>query len=168
MFIELIATFAAGIGAAGATLLINHMSGGRLPKWAMPVMAGLAMIGFTVWSEMSWGARTAAALPEGVEVVETIEETIVWKPWTFLVPQATRLIAFDKVGARDNENAPGVRLVDLYLFARWQPARRVPQLLDCNEGRRADVTDAGLADPAAADWIPVGADDALIAAACPA
>ena len=166
MFLELIATFAAGIAAAGCAMIAGRLSGGRLPRWLTPVAAGLAMLAYTVWSEYSWADRTIAALPDGVAVAETVDETIAWKPWTFLAPQTTRLIAVDTAGAMASPDAPQVKLVDLYLFGRWQPTAKRPQLIDCEAAARADVTEAALNDPAAADWVAVGTDDPLIATAC--
>jgi hypothetical protein len=58
MFLELIAAFAAAFVAAGIVLAVNMATGGRLPRWAMPVAAGAAMLGYAVWSEYSWFART--------------------------------------------------------------------------------------------------------------
>ncbi|MEL7115964.1 MAG: hypothetical protein AAGP08_10295, partial [Pseudomonadota bacterium] len=72
MFIELIATFVAGLGAAGLVLVINMLTKGRLPKWVMPVAAGAAMIGVAISNEYTWGARTADGLPDGLVVVEEV------------------------------------------------------------------------------------------------
>ncbi len=166
MFLELIATFVAGIAAAGLVMLLRRVTGNRLARWLPPVAAGVAMIAFSIWSEYSWAGRTANGLPEGVTVVDRVTETIGWKPWTYLAPQTTRLVALDRAGARRNPEAPGVALVDLYLFERWQPTARRPQLVDCDTGARADVSEAALADPAAADWHTLGGDDPLIRAAC--
>lgn len=166
MFLELIATFAAGLGAAGLVLLVNLATKGRLPRWVMPVAAGAAMIGTTISSEMTWASRTVEGLPEGIAVSDTVTETAWWRPWTYVWPQATRLMAVDTATARSNDAAPETRLVDLYLFARWQAPVKVPQLIDCAAGARADVTDAALADPGAADWraLPDGSD--LVKLAC--
>ncbi len=166
MFLELIATFAAGLGAAGVVLLLNMATRGRLPRWAMPVAAGAAMIGVGISNEYGWGGRTAAQLPEGVVVIETVTESDWYRPWSFVVPMTTRLAALDTASTRTNPAAPDLRLADLYLFARWRPAAMIPQLIDCAGASRADVTDAALADPAAADWRPANA--ALIDAACAA
>jgi hypothetical protein len=166
MFLELIATFAAGIAAAGCALLAGRLSGGRLPRWATPVAAGLAMIAYSIWSEYSWADRTIAALPEGVAVVQTIEERFPWKPWTYLAPQTARLIALDHAGALVRPDTPNIKLTDLYFFGRWQPTAKRAQLIDCAAPARADVTDAALADPTAADWVALGAEDPLIATAC--
>lgn len=166
MFFELIATFVAGLGAAGIVLLLGRLTGGRLPRWLTPLAAGAAMIGVAIWSEMTWGQRTAAALPESVEVAERVEESAWWRPWTYVWPQTTRMMAVDTASIRTNAAADNTRLVDLYLFARWQPATLVPQLVRCSEPARADVTDAALAEPQAADWRPVPADSDLIRLAC--
>ncbi len=43
MFLELIAVIVAGIAGAGVMMLIARVSGGRIPKWFIPVAAGAAM-----------------------------------------------------------------------------------------------------------------------------
>ncbi len=166
MFLELIATFAAGLGAAGVVLLLNRVTRGRLPRWAMPVAAGVAMIGTAVSSEMTWASRTADGLPQGVAVAETVTESAWYRPWTYLWPQGTRMMAVDTATVRRNEATPDTRLVDLYLLARWQPTQRVPQLIDCVAKTRADVSDAALADPAAAAWQPLSDENTLLELVC--
>ncbi len=167
MFLELIATFFAGIAAAGVVLILNTILRKRLPGWLTPVAAGVAMIGFSIWSEYNWGTRTAESLPDGVVVIEVIEQKIGYKPWTYLFPQPTRLTAADVAAAQTRPDAANTMLVDLYLFARWQPTSKIPQLVDCARHARADVTDAALADPAAAPWHDIGPDDPLIKGVCP-
>ncbi|MDF2234987.1 hypothetical protein P2H44_20700 [Albimonas sp. CAU 1670] len=168
MFLELIATIVAGVGAAGLVLLLNRTLGGRLPRWAAPLAAGAAMIAATVWSEYDWAGRTVAALPEGLVVVEEVQETAWYRPWTYVVPLTTRLAALDVARLRSHPDAPGVKLGEVYLFGRWRPAGRAPQLIRCAPAARAEVTDAALSDPAAAAWRPVDPADPMVAAACAA
>ncbi|PKQ12698.1 MAG: hypothetical protein CVT70_07175 [Alphaproteobacteria bacterium HGW-Alphaproteobacteria-1] len=166
MFFELIATFAAGIGAAAAVVALAHMTGGRLPRYTAPAAAGLAMLAYAIWSEYSWAARTAGTLPDGVEVLVEIPETRPWKPWTLVVPQVTRFMALDRAGVQSNPEAPGVLLADVYLFARWNPPARLPQLVDCLNRARAEVSEAALADPSQAAWRSAPEDDPLLEALC--
>lgn len=166
MFFELVATFAAGIAAAGLALIAGHLSGGRLPRWFVPVAAGAAMLGYAIWSEYTWADRTMDALPDGFELLATVEETRFWKPWTYLVPQTTRFMVLDRAGVQTRADAEGVLLADVYLFARWTPPAKRPQLVDCAEGARADVSAAALADPDKARWRSVGDDDPLMEALC--
>ena len=164
MFLELIATFAAGFGAAGVVLLLNLLTKGRLPRWAMPVAAGAAMIAMTISNEYGWAGRTVANLPDSIVVVESIDEATWFRPWTDVLPRTVRLIAVDAASAQSRADVPEMRLVDFYLFQRWQPPARATQFVDCQEGNRADVSDAALAEPGLADWRP--ATPAVIAAAC--
>ncbi len=166
MFLELIATIVAGVGAAGVALLLNRLLGGRLPRWGAPVAAGLAMLAATIWSEYDWEARTVAGLPEGLQVIETVEETALHRPWTYLAPLTTRLAALDVAGIQTNPDAPGVKLAEVWFFGRWRPVDRAVVMIRCAPAARARVTDAALADPAAAAWRPLAADDPLLAAAC--
>ena len=74
MFVELIATIFAGIACAGLAMLLNIVTGKRLPKWVMPVAAGAGMIGMTISNEYTWFGRTAERLPDGVEIAMTVDE----------------------------------------------------------------------------------------------
>ncbi|MEM6478951.1 MAG: hypothetical protein AAF841_01710 [Pseudomonadota bacterium] len=164
MFLELIATFAAGFGAAGMALLANMLTGGRLPKWAMPVAAGLAMIGVTIANEYSWGARTVAGLPEGVIVIDEVEESVWYRPWSYVWPQTVRILAVDALAVQTREDTPDLRLFDLYLFARWTPPATVPQLADCARSAFANATRRTLANPEDAPWAE--ADPAVLREIC--
>ncbi|TRD15395.1 hypothetical protein [Palleronia caenipelagi] len=168
MFLELIATIFAGLGAAGVAMALNKFTGGRLPRWIAPVAAGAAMLGVTIWSEMTWAERITDGLPSGVVVAQEVSETAFYRPWTYIWPQTTRLVAVDVVTAKRNEAAPETRLVDLYLFGRWKPTSRVPQLIDCTTGQRADVTDATLANPRAAGWRAIDETSELNTLVCEA
>lgn len=166
MFFELIAIFVAGLGAAGLALLIGHLSRGRLPRSFVPILAGLAMILYAIWSEYSWAARTLKTLPDTFEVVNAVEEVKFWKPWTYVVPQVTRMMVLDRAGVQTNPAVPEILLVEVYLFGRWAAPIKRPQLVDCAKAARADVSETALADPAQAEWVIAGKDDPLIGALC--
>ncbi|MES7593453.1 hypothetical protein U6M85_12405, partial [Cutibacterium acnes] len=68
MFWELIATFSAGLGAAGIALLLRAITLKKLPNWIIPVFAGAGMLGFQIYSEYTWFSHQRSLLPAGVEV----------------------------------------------------------------------------------------------------
>ncbi|MEO1190053.1 MAG: hypothetical protein AAFW60_13380, partial [Pseudomonadota bacterium] len=68
MIFELIAVVVAGFAGAGVALLLNKVVGGRLPRWIIPIAAGLAMFATTIAHDYCWYERTAASLPDGLEV----------------------------------------------------------------------------------------------------
>ncbi|MEM8759622.1 MAG: hypothetical protein AAGE83_04750 [Pseudomonadota bacterium] len=109
MFLELLATVVAGFACAGVVMLANAVSGRRLPRWLTPVAAGVGMLGMTISNEYSWFDRTAARLPEGVEVATTVEERSWLRPWTRIHPYTKRFVAVDRLNARTNDNLPDQR-----------------------------------------------------------
>ena len=68
MLLDLIATLAAAFGCAGLALAARLISRGRLPRWIVPMSAGLGMLLFSVWNEYTWFDRVTAQLPETVVV----------------------------------------------------------------------------------------------------
>lgn len=170
MFLELIATIFAGIACAGLALLLNILTGRRLPRWSMPVAAGLGMIGMTIASEYSWFSRTAERLPEGVEIAVQVKEQSWIRPWTQIWPYTKRFAAVDLGTARTHDNQPGQHLADVYFFGRWSPVNQVPMLFDCPRTRSAVLIDGArfAADGTLedADWQTLSAEDPLLGLVC--
>ena len=170
MFVELIATIFAGIGCAGIAMLLNLMTGKRLPKWVTPIAAGAGMIAMTIYNEYTWFSRTSADLPDGLEIAMTVEEQGWLRPWTQVAPYTKRFVAVDTGTARRNDAFPDQVLADLYFFGRWSPVSQAPMLFDCAGARAALLIDgAAFADDgsiADADWQTLAADDPMLLTAC--
>ena len=170
MFFELIATVVAGFACAGIAMLLNVMTGRRLPRFITPVAAGLGMLATTISNEYTWYDRTAATLPTGVEVATTVEEQSWFRPWTQAQPFTKRFVAVDLAKMRRNPALPGQRMVDLYFFGRWSPLNQAPMLFDCSARRSALLIDGAsfgedgrIAD---ADWRGVPEGDPILALVC--
>lgn len=170
MFLELIGTIFAGFAFAGIVMVLNKVTGGRLPRWMTPVAAGLGMIGMTITSEYSWYDRTRDTLPEGMTVIQEVESRALYRPWTYAVPFVDRFAAIDAGSVRTNEQVPEQRLVELYFFGRWAPVSKLPVVVNCKEFSRANLADgAEFADDGRllnADWIDVTASDPIVEATC--
>lgn len=170
MVFELIAVIVAGFAGAGLALLLGRLSGGRLPRWVMPVAAGAAMLAVTITNEYGWYPRTAQTLPEGLSVVAAVEDTAVYRPWTYAKPFVSRFLAVDEKSVRTNPDQPGLKLADVYAFARWTAPSRVIVAVDCNLNRRAEITEGvSLGEDGALDgapWRDVAPSDELVATLC--
>lgn len=181
MFWEFVATLFAGLGTAGVVLFARGLSRrlARLgstsrwivPKWAIPVGAGLGMLAFQIYSEYSWFEHQRGLLPETVQVVRTVEQTAVWRPWSYLVPQTVRFMALDVAGAAPHPQRPHLILADLYLFERRMSARRIPQVIHCRAPARADFSqDLPLPKPGerlSEHWHALPLEHPLVTALCP-
>ncbi|MEM8751641.1 MAG: hypothetical protein AAGF90_01560 [Pseudomonadota bacterium] len=167
---EFLAAFAVGVAVAGVVLILGRLVMPGLPRYAAPAAAGVAMIAFTVWSEYTWFSRTEATLPDDVRVVSTFTESSMIRPWTKLAPYVDRFAAVDMASLRRNDAAPGQVMADVIVVARQSRNARLPVLVDCPGGRRADIADGVAFDDAGrvedADWTLMAADDPLLAALC--
>jgi hypothetical protein len=170
MLWELVAIVAAGFGMAGIVLALNVLVRRRLPGWGMPAAAGAGMLLMAVWLEYSWLARVTSTFPDEVEVASTNELRVWYRPWTYVVPQASRLIAIDHRFDRRNASMPDQVLTQVLLVARWEPTRQFGAVFDCAGGRRADLVDEVVFEPDGAPrnarWIDLPDDDSLLRAAC--
>ena len=191
MVYEFIATLAAAFGMAGIALIIRHLSklaGFQAPKWLIPLFAAIGIFAFQIHQEYYWYEQEVAKLPAGVEVVKDIAETSWYRPWSYVTPQVVRFMAADVGQANASKADPQVKLVNIYLFERRMSTKRIPQVIDCGKGRRADYLPPGMRDPAATsnaqvkpvaesnnksnsnladlDWIALTNDDPLFIAVC--
>ena len=170
MFVELIATIFAGVACAGIAMLVNRISGGRLPRWLTPVVAGAGMIAMTIANEYTWFGRTTEGLPPEFRIAVTVEEEGWLRPWTMVWPYTKRFIAIDTAATRSNDALPAQLLTDLYFFGRWSPVNQAPVVFDCAAARSAVLIDGATFDEsgaiADAQWQAMPADDPLLAAVC--
>lgn len=172
MIFEFVGTVLAGLAAALLVFAVRRYAPERIPKWAIPVVAGAAMIAATISSEYGWYGRMTDQLPEGVVVAQSVEDSVFYRPWTHIVPMKTRFVAVDQARAKTHPDFPGQRIVNLYFYGRWQPLQTIPVLFDC-PGHRSVVIAAGtefgpdgaVQDPA---WQDMRPDDPVFRAACEA
>lgn len=174
MFMTLVATFLAGIAAAGLVMLLNHLlgktTGKRLPRWFTPIAAGAAMLLATISSEYGWFNTTTRTMPKEFVVVQTVESSAFYRPWTYVKPFVDRFVAVDQASVRTHEAQPDLRIADIYFYGRWAPIKQIAVLADCAGGRRAalvetiDLNDDG--SVSGADWITAPHDDPVLTNIC--
>ncbi|WP_104202732.1 hypothetical protein [Billgrantia saliphila] len=134
MIWHLIAAVFAGLGAAGVGLLLRTLSAKRLPRWIVPVFAGLGILGYQINHEYSWFEHKRSQLPATAQVVETEEERMFWRPWTYALPLTVGFSVVDQSSTRYQE-VDGESLVEfiLYRFEREYVDRldHQPHLMNC-------------------------------------
>lgn len=170
MLMDFIATIASGAGMAGCVLILNRLTGKRLPRWILPASIGAAMVIFSIWREYTWYPQVRAQLPEGVVIATAPADRVVYRPWTYIFPLITRFVAVDRTEMFRSESNPDMFVASAVVIQRWTATHRVPMAFDCAGMRRADLFEG--ADLSAggtltgADWRQVDQSDALLRAAC--
>ncbi|MGD9783233.1 MAG: hypothetical protein AB7E80_02870 [Hyphomicrobiaceae bacterium] len=173
MFFHLISTFMIGVLAASVVFALNHLSRRRLPRYLMPIAAGLAMIGYNVWSEYSWFQRTAAALPDRLAVVEVGERVASpLAPWTYLIGRIERFKALDRSSVRANPKRPGFVIAQTYEVVRRGETRKESKIVDCARKQEGDIGPATTFDgdgfPTNVTWRETPSASHLVTKACAA
>ncbi|OYW56552.1 MAG: hypothetical protein B7Z10_00665 [Rhodobacterales bacterium 32-66-7] len=169
MAIDLIASlFVAATAGLLVWVLLRWMP--SLPRWLVPVSAGVALIAYTVWSEYDWYPRLSRQLPPEIEVVATLETASPFRPWTYLAPSITSFVALDHRKTLSHPQKADLRMVTLYSFARSGGMTEGLMAVDCAANRYAmivagsEITEAG--DLTGAEWQPAKAEDRFQQAAC--
>lgn len=129
MFWELIAVAFAGLSGAGIAMGLRFIIK-RLPKWIVPAMAGLCMLGFSIYSEYSWYSHTKSRLPEGSVVVSEVPHTAFYKPWSYAKPQILQFVVLDKNSVTSVGDSQKQAM--LYFFERRMKAQSLSILIDCD------------------------------------
>lgn len=169
MILDFIAAIAAGFGLLTVTFIVNHLTGKRLGPWIWPATVAVGMVGYTVWAEYSWASRTIAAQPQ-LRLASTNSERVFYRPWTYLVPHISRMIAVDETRTLVHPDHPDLVLTDLVLMGRWEPVRVIGVVFNCTDATRADLVEGvELADDGSvigATWVAMEPDDSVLATAC--
>ncbi|MCC1480278.1 hypothetical protein [Roseibaca sp. Y0-43] len=170
MLIEFIAVVVAGVTGFGLALIAHRLTLRRLPDWTAPFGAALGMVLMVIYLEYSWAGRFEAGLPEDVTVVSRNEHRVWYRPWTYVVPLTTRIIAVDNRIRQTNENNPDLVLTGVILKERWALTFGFKSIFDCAAGRRADLSEGTTLDEEGilqnVDWFQLAPDDPFLTTAC--
>ncbi|MCL7928459.1 hypothetical protein [Halomonas llamarensis] len=133
MIWHLIAAVFAGLAAAGIGLLLRNLSAKRLPKWIVPVLGGLGMLSYQIYTEYNWFEHKQQQLPASVDVVSSQESSAVWRPWTFAFPIVKEFTVIDRDSVRLSEGTPVLAEFMLYHFEHHHADVVTPQayVLNC-------------------------------------
>lgn len=141
-----------------------------MPGALIPLIIGSTIILYGIYSEYTWESRTLDKMPDSIEVVERFAGTSAFSPWSYVVPRNDRLMLVDMASLRRNSDHADYVMLDLLLMQRFNPVAKVPQLVDCRNARRADLTadpefdEQGL--PVGLSWNDLGAAARLMELAC--
>ncbi|KAA1173694.1 hypothetical protein FWJ25_09700 [Marinobacter salinexigens] len=116
MFWTFVATVFCGLGAAGIALGIRAATNKKAPRWIIPVFAGAGMLAYLVYGEYTWYEHKKSLLPEEAVIVDTEDEGIFWRPWTFVVPYVSAFSTVDVKSISRDTNNPDILRFTLYRF----------------------------------------------------
>ncbi|GAB4269565.1 MAG: hypothetical protein Kow0013_21190 [Pararhodobacter sp.] len=171
MVLDFVGALATGFGLMGLVLLINRLTGNRLERWIYPATVALGMVGYTVWAEYTWPSRTIGSQPN-LRLASQNGESLFYRPWTYVWPQVTRMVAVDLSRTQVHPQQPDRVLTQIVLIGRWQPVRVVGAVFDCAAHARADLGDGAIFNDDGSidgvEWRPLEEEDAVLRTVCAA
>lgn len=147
MIWHLVAAISAALAGAGIALVLRNLTRNWLPKWIIPVFAGLGMFAYTIHYEYTWFETKQARLPEGSVVVSSEEGHMLWRPWTMLFPMPLTYTVLDGANVQIEDAGKGrtARFV-LYRFQKQHLISTVKSgtyQLICDEKVMFSLNEAG-------------------------
>lgn len=131
MFLDVVIAVCAAFAASGVVYGLIRLTRRKPPKWVVPVVSAIAIVGVTAHLRYDWQHRAANLLPEGFVVVERLKESSMIEPWSLIEPVVTSLVAVDATTAKHNEAHPEMVMVDLVMMRRADDTLVVPHIVDC-------------------------------------
>lgn len=145
MIWHLVATFSAGLGAAGIAFLLRSITRQKLPKWIIPAFAGLGMLGYQVYFEYNWFEHQTSRQPQGSVVTSSQQSSAIWRPWTFIYPMTTVFTVVDTNNLQ-KQQINGSSLVEFieYRFEKKyiDVVTYQKYVLNCTQAQMISVDDA--------------------------
>lgn len=166
----LLTAFIAGFAGAGIGMGLRALSRKRLPQGIIPVSAGIAMVVATVGTEYGWYPNVKRTMAPDLVVISQREQQAWYQPWTFVQPWVRGFIGYSPAETVETAPGSGIYVVQLRRQERWQPQMVLPNLIDCDGSRRAEIlpqtefSDAG--EPTSVTWREVDAGDPILSAVC--
>ena len=104
-----------------------------LPKFLLPVLAGVSLLAFNAYMRYTWGDRTAESFPPEVVVLKEYRHSNLFEPWTYLIPRVSHLIAADTTQTRVNPEHPEIKLGATVMVQEHQPTLNMTVLVNCEQ-----------------------------------
>lgn len=114
MIWNLIGVLISGLSMGGIAALLVKISRHRLPKWIVPISAGLGMFGYLAYYDYAWYNWKQSQLPDGVIVLEEQRNSTFFRPWSYVKP-AVNYFSFIDGDHRDFQQN-GQHLVQYYHY----------------------------------------------------
>jgi len=92
---HLLAVFIIGLCLGGISFFLRKLSRNRLPKWIIPISAGIGMLGYLAYYDYGWFEFKKSQLPPQAVVIDQASEKNFFKPWRYLVPAVSSFAILD-------------------------------------------------------------------------
>lgn len=105
----------------------------NLPKFFLPMLAGITLLSYNGYMRYTWGDRTAEAFPPEVVVLKEYRSSTIFEPWTYMVPRVSHLIAADTTKTLTNPAYPDIIMGSVVMMQEHQDTIELRVMVNCAE-----------------------------------
>ncbi|MDY7220049.1 hypothetical protein TOI97_10795 [Denitrificimonas sp. JX-1] len=140
---HLFAVFIIGLCLGGIAFFLRKVSRDRLPKWIIPISAGIGMFSYLAYYDYTWFEFKQSQLPPGSIVVERAHHSNFFKPWGYIVPSVTSFVVLDGQVRTTQINSETLVEYVRYEFINDYRERleTQPYVLNCSTAEQLPVLD---------------------------
>lgn len=86
MIWHLLAVFISGLVIGSLAFLLRKITRNKLPKWIIPVAAGVGMLCYQAYYNYTWYDFKKSQLPEEAVILDEKRTSDFFRPWSYLLP----------------------------------------------------------------------------------
>lgn len=143
MIWHLLAVFIFGLCAGSFAFLLIKISRNKLPKWLIPISAGLGMLSYLAYYDYTWFDFKRSQLPAESVVVEEGRASNFFRPWSYVLPPVSSFVILDGKVKKTQQQGQVVIEYIRYEFINDSTERleSQPYVLNCSTGEQLAVPD---------------------------
>lgn len=156
MIWHLIAVLITGLSMGGIAVLLRKISRNRIPRWVIPIAAGLGMLAYQAYYDYTWFDWKKSQLPDGAILLEEQRNSNFFRPWSYVFPAVNYFAFID--GEHRTFRQEGQHLVQYIRYELYhEHTDRLETnfyLLNCGEAEQVKLVESSTdAAPAEVEYI---------------
>lgn len=105
----------------------------QLPKFLLPMVAGITLFSFNIYMSYSWFDRTAASYGDNIVVLKEYRSSSIFAPWTTVVPRVSHFLAINAKQEPKQVSDSGIIQGAVVMIQEHVDPLNMTVLVDCNK-----------------------------------
>lgn len=105
----------------------------QLPKFLLPMVAGITLFSFNIYMSYSWFDRTAASYGDDIVVLKEYRSSSIFAPWTTVVPRVSHFLAINAKQEPKQVGDSGIIQGAVVMIQEYVDPLNMTVLVDCQK-----------------------------------
>jgi len=105
----------------------------ELPKFLLPMIAGITLFSYNIYMSYSWFDRTVAGYGDEIVVQKEYRSTSMFAPWTLMYPRVSHFLAVNAKKAPEEIGETGIIKGAVVMIQEYTDPVNMTVLADCQK-----------------------------------